>query len=122
VQKAFRQGFYWPSAVADAHNIVRQCPECQRHAPYSKFASNEIQLIPPVWPFVRWGIDIVGSLPTAPGNYTRAVVAIEYFFQMGRSKANVEHYFNNNTEVFLAKHRVPLRRATRSHRGQWQAV
>jgi hypothetical protein len=33
VQKAFRQGFYWPSAVADAHDIVRQCPECQRHAP-----------------------------------------------------------------------------------------
>jgi ribonuclease HI len=23
VQKAFRQGFYWPSAVADAHDIVR---------------------------------------------------------------------------------------------------
>jgi hypothetical protein len=51
VQKAFRQGFYWPSAVADAHDIVRHYPECQRHAPYSKFASNEIQLIPPVWPF-----------------------------------------------------------------------
>jgi ribonuclease HI len=28
VQKAFRQGFYWPSTVADAHDIVRQCPEC----------------------------------------------------------------------------------------------
>jgi hypothetical protein len=28
--------------VADAHDIVRHCPECQRHAPYSKFASNEI--------------------------------------------------------------------------------
>jgi hypothetical protein len=41
-QKAFRQGFYWPSTVADAHDIVRQCPKCQRHAPYSKFTSNEI--------------------------------------------------------------------------------
>jgi hypothetical protein len=67
VQKAFRQGFYWPSVVADAHNIVRQCPECQRHAPYSKFASNEIQLIPPVWPFARWGIDIVGPYRQHPG-------------------------------------------------------
>jgi hypothetical protein len=28
VQKEFRQGFYWPSAVADEHDIVRQCPEC----------------------------------------------------------------------------------------------
>jgi hypothetical protein len=79
VQKAFRQGFYWPSAVADVHDIVRQCPECQHHAPYNKFASNEIQLIPLVWPFARWGIDIVGPLPMAPGNYTHAVVAVEYF-------------------------------------------
>jgi hypothetical protein len=38
VQKAFRQGFYWPSAVANAHDIVCQCPECQHHTPYSKFA------------------------------------------------------------------------------------
>jgi ribonuclease HI len=58
VQKAFRQGFNWPSAVADAHDIVHHCPECQLHAPYSKFASNEIQLIPPLWPFARWGIGI----------------------------------------------------------------
>jgi hypothetical protein len=85
-QKAFRQGFYWPSAVADAHDIVRQCPECQHHAPYSKFASNEIQLIPPVWPFARWGIDIVGPLPTAPGNYSHAVVAVEYFSKWVEAK------------------------------------
>jgi hypothetical protein len=32
-----------------------------------------------VWPFARWGIDIVGPLPTAPGNYTHTVVAVEYF-------------------------------------------
>jgi hypothetical protein len=86
VQKAFRQGFYWPSVVADAHDIVRHCLECQRHAPYSKFASNEIQLLPPVWPFARWGIDIVGPLPTAPGNYTHAVVAVEYFSKWVEAK------------------------------------
>jgi hypothetical protein len=28
VQKASRQGFYWHSALADAHDIVRHCPEC----------------------------------------------------------------------------------------------
>jgi hypothetical protein len=86
VQKAFRQGFYWPSAVADAHDIVRQCPECQRHAPYCKFASNEIQLIPPVWPFARWGIDIVGPLPTAPENYSHAMVVVEYFTKWVEAK------------------------------------
>jgi hypothetical protein len=103
VQKAFRQGFYWPSAVADAHDIVRHCPECQRHAPYSKFASNEIQLLPPVWPFARWGIDIVGPLPTAPGNYTHAVVAVEYFSKWVEAKpllsitsATIQKFFWQN--------------------------
>ena len=28
VDKAFHEGFYWPSAVADAHDVVRTCPNC----------------------------------------------------------------------------------------------
>jgi hypothetical protein len=28
VRKAFRQGFYWPTAVADSKDIVRRCEEC----------------------------------------------------------------------------------------------
>jgi hypothetical protein len=82
---------------------VRHCPECQRHAPYSKFASNEIQLLPPVWPFARWGIDIVGPLPTAPGNYTHAVVAVEYFSKWVEAKpllsitsATIQKFFWQN--------------------------
>ena len=27
--KAFRSGFYYPSALADARNLVRRCPRCQ---------------------------------------------------------------------------------------------
>ncbi|XP_039841801.1 uncharacterized protein LOC120702100 [Panicum virgatum] len=29
VGKAFRSGFYWPTALADAQAIIRQCPGCQ---------------------------------------------------------------------------------------------
>ena len=29
VGKAFRSGFYWPTALADTRNIVRRCPGCQ---------------------------------------------------------------------------------------------
>jgi hypothetical protein len=28
VGKAFRQGFYWPTAVTDSKNIVRRCEGC----------------------------------------------------------------------------------------------
>ena len=30
VAKAFRHGFYWPTALDDAENIVRKCNGCQR--------------------------------------------------------------------------------------------
>jgi hypothetical protein len=32
VGNAFRQGFYWPTAVADATRIVRTCEGCQFYA------------------------------------------------------------------------------------------
>jgi hypothetical protein len=32
VGNAFRQGFYWPTAVADATRIVRSCQGCQFYA------------------------------------------------------------------------------------------
>jgi hypothetical protein len=34
-----------------------------------------------LWPLQRWGIDIVGPLTTAQGNYKYAVVAVEYFIK-----------------------------------------
>jgi hypothetical protein len=32
VGNVFRQGFYWPTTVADASEIVRTCEECQFYA------------------------------------------------------------------------------------------
>jgi len=87
VGKAFHEGFYWPTAVADAHEVVRTCPNCQWHAPYSEFSPDEVHLLPPVWPLVRWGIDIVGPLPTAPGNYKYTAVAVEYFSKWVEAKS-----------------------------------
>lgn len=84
--KAFREGFYWPSVVADAHKVVKKCPNCQKHAHYSKFTPDEVHLIPPVWPLARWGIDIVGPLPTTPSNYRFAAVAVEHFTKWVKAK------------------------------------
>ena len=87
VGKAFRECFYWLLAVADAQDVVRTCPNCQRQASYSKFPPDEVQLLPPVWPLAQWGIDIVGSLPMALGNYKYVAVAVEYFSKWIEAKA-----------------------------------
>jgi hypothetical protein len=62
VGNAFRQGFYWPTAVADASEIVRTCEGCQFYARKTNLPAHALQTIPVTWPFTMWGLDIVGPL------------------------------------------------------------
>jgi hypothetical protein len=78
VGNAFRQGFYWPTAVADASEIVRTCEGCQFYARKSNLP-HILQTIPITWPFAVWGLDIVGPLRKAPGAFTHLLVAIDKF-------------------------------------------
>jgi hypothetical protein len=45
----------------------------------SRLPATALQPIVPVWPLARWGIDIMGPLPTAPGSFRYAPVAVDYF-------------------------------------------
>jgi transposase InsO family protein len=76
---AFRQGFYWPTAVADASEIVRTCKGCQFYAQKTNLPAHGLQTIPVTWPFAVWGLDIVGPLRKAPEGYTHLLVAIDKF-------------------------------------------
>jgi transposase InsO family protein len=79
VGNAFRQGFYWPTAVADASEIVRTCEGCQFYARKTNLPVHVLQTIPVTWPFAVWGLDIVGPLRKAPGGFTHPLVAIDKF-------------------------------------------
>jgi hypothetical protein len=79
VGKAFRQGFYWRLAQNDTKEIVKSCRNCQMSASKVKAPAINLQIIEPTWPLARWGIDIIGELPTAQENLQYAVVAVEYF-------------------------------------------
>jgi hypothetical protein len=71
---AFRQGFYWPTAVTDASEIVRTCEGCQFYARKTNLPAHALQTIPVTWPFAVWGLDIVGPLRKAPGGYTHLLL------------------------------------------------
>jgi transposase InsO family protein len=79
VDNAFRRGFYWPTAVADASEIVRTCEGCQFYARKSNLTAHVLQTIPITWPFTVWGLDIIGPLRKAPEGYTHLLVAIDKF-------------------------------------------
>ncbi|XP_039815024.1 uncharacterized protein LOC120677900 [Panicum virgatum] len=43
---AFKQGFYWPTAVADATEVVRTCEGCQYYARKTHLPAHALQTIP----------------------------------------------------------------------------
>jgi ribonuclease HI len=79
LRKVFRQGFYWPKAASDATDLVQKCENCQKCARDQKQPSSLTQLIQLTWPLQRWGLDLLGPLPPAQGNFKYVVVAVEYF-------------------------------------------
>nr|AAV43845.1 putative polyprotein [Oryza sativa Japonica Group] len=79
VGKAFRQGFYWPTALNDAVDLVRQCRACQFHAKQTHQPAQALQTIPLSWPFADWGLDILRPFIRAPGGFEYLYVAIDKF-------------------------------------------
>jgi hypothetical protein len=79
VGKAFRHGFYWPTALQDANELVKSCKACQFHAKQIHTPTQALQMIPPSWPFIVWGVDILGPFPRVVGGYRFLFVAIDKF-------------------------------------------
>ncbi len=55
VGKAYRQGFFWLTAVSNTDKIVRTCEGCQFFARQTHLPAQELQTIPLSWPFAVWG-------------------------------------------------------------------
>jgi hypothetical protein len=51
VGKAYRSGFYWPTAMADAQDLVRRCKGCQFFTKQQHVLAQVLRTIPPSWPF-----------------------------------------------------------------------
>ncbi|XP_074326869.1 uncharacterized protein LOC141664814 [Apium graveolens] len=79
--KVLHQGYYWPTMKEDTENFVRACDRCQRFANYSSMPVTLLTSMVSPWPFVMWGIDLIGELPKAKGDVKYAVVAVDYFIK-----------------------------------------
>jgi ribonuclease HI len=79
VGKAFRSGFYWPTALADAQDLVLRCKGCQFFAKQQHIPAQVLRTIPPSWPFAIWGLDSVGPFKMAPRGYKHILVVVDKF-------------------------------------------
>ncbi|XP_057803119.1 uncharacterized protein LOC131018411 [Salvia miltiorrhiza] len=77
--RAITNGYYWPTMKADAADYARKCDKCQRFAQISHLPPEPMTAITSPWPFMKWGMDIVGKLPTAPGQKVYMLAVTDYF-------------------------------------------
>ena len=87
VGKVFRSGFYWPTALNDAAELVKSCEACQFHAKQIHQPAQGLQTIPLTWSFAVWGLDILGPFPRAPGGYRYLYIAIDKFTKWAEVEA-----------------------------------
>jgi hypothetical protein len=79
VAKAFRHGFYWPTALRDAYQLVKHCNGCQRFSKHRNTPAAALKTIPLTWPFAVWGLDMVGPFKTVRGGLTHLLVEVDKF-------------------------------------------
>src|SRR4051812_20870396 len=75
VHKAVRQGYYWPSILQEARDLVQKCLKCQKFSSFTHTKATElIPIVNPI-PFAQWGIDLIGKFPIAKsGQYQFLIV------------------------------------------------
>ena len=79
VAKAFNYGFYWPSALQQAEDIVRTCVGCQMFAARTHVLASALKTILITWPFAVWCLDMVGPFRPARGNMPHMLVMVDKF-------------------------------------------
>jgi hypothetical protein len=79
VDKACRHGFYWPTSKNDVMEVIKKCRDCQFFQKQMTKHVNPLRPIDISWPFAVWGVDIVGTLPSAPSGFRYLFVGIDTF-------------------------------------------
>ncbi|GJS52502.1 reverse transcriptase domain-containing protein [Tanacetum coccineum] len=86
VAKAMNLGYYWPSMHRDARELIKACDDCQAHSFVPRLHKADMISVTLAWPFIKWGMDIVGPLLEGPGRVKYLIMAIDYFTKWMEAK------------------------------------
>ena len=70
----------------DAMDFVRKCDKCQRFSNIPRWHPEKLTSMTSPWPFVVWGIDLIGPMPMASPTFKYVVVAVDYFTKWAEAK------------------------------------
>ncbi|XP_070007731.1 uncharacterized protein [Nicotiana sylvestris] len=79
-KKILRAGYYWMTMEKDCFSFVQKCHQCQVHGDLIHAPPTELHPMSTPWPFVAWGMDVIGPIePKASNGHRFILVAIDYF-------------------------------------------
>ena len=67
--------------------FAKKCDKCQHFTPISKAPLEELTTTTSSWPFVFWGIDLIGQLPKGRGSVQYTMVVVDYFTKWVEAEA-----------------------------------
>ena len=106
VHKLIRSGYYWPTMQKDEQTYVKTYDKCQRFGNVIRKLSKELTPMMSPWPFIQWGLDIMGSLPNSnqaakvPSSWHRLL------HQMGGSRSLSHYHGKEYSEFCLEEHHL----------------
>ncbi|KAL1219662.1 hypothetical protein V5N11_032313 [Cardamine amara subsp. amara] len=71
-----KQGYFWPTIVADCETYSAKCDKCQRHAPIIHQPVELMSSISASYPLMRWSMDIMGPIVPSGDNELRFVLVL----------------------------------------------
>ncbi|VFQ77991.1 unnamed protein product [Cuscuta campestris] len=105
------QRYFWPTMVKDCSERAKRCKVCQVFQNIPGRPGTSYHPISSSIPFAHWGIDLIGLMPRAPGNFRWIIVAIDYFTKwieaeplVGGTSEQCSRFVNNN---ILCRYGVP---------------
>ncbi|KAD7477151.1 hypothetical protein E3N88_00287 [Mikania micrantha] len=88
--KILRTGYFWPTMRRDAMSYSQKCDACQRHSHILHQPAEPLHPIVSSWPFMKWGMDIVGKLPKVPEGKVFMLAMTDYFSKWIEAEAFVQ--------------------------------
>ncbi|KAL0313645.1 UNVERIFIED_CONTAM: Transposon Tf2-12 polyprotein [Sesamum radiatum] len=85
--KTLKQGFFWPTMLQNANELVKHCRACQEHANINHQPAALMQHLESPCPFDQWGLDLVGPFPQATGQRKFLIVTVDYFTKWVEAEA-----------------------------------
>ena len=87
----------------DAMNFTRKCDKCHRFFSIPISHLEKLTSMTSPWPFVVWGIDLIGPMPTARPAFKYVVVAVDYFTKWVEAKP-LAMISNKKVQEFIWEH------------------